>query len=158
MTNFVELTDNFVSILSDSKILTAKSGLDCPSLPASLSCDTRDRTKNPLAKIKDGSCGRRKTGEVCKSQKNVNRQRNHDCTVSGDRKGSFRPTLGPHSCSVSILSDLYVTLNACGYPLLTFFVFSFLGLPLCHVEVPRLGVQSELQLPAHTTATATPHP
>ena len=27
-----------------------------------------------------------------------------------------------------------------------------------HTEVPRLGVESELQLPAYTTATATPDP
>ena len=31
-----------------------------------------------------------------------------------------------------------------------------LGLHLQHMEVPRLGVQVELQLPAYTTATATP--
>ena len=31
----------------------------------------------------------------------------------------------------------------------------FFGLHLRHMEVPRLGVQSELQLPAYTTATAT---
>ena len=31
----------------------------------------------------------------------------------------------------------------------------FLGPHLQHMEVPRLGVQSELQLPAYTTATAT---
>jgi len=36
------------------------------------------------------------------------------------------------------------------------FFFSLLGLYLQHMEVPRLGVQSELQLPAYTTATATP--
>jgi len=29
----------------------------------------------------------------------------------------------------------------------------FLGLPLCHMEVPRLGVEMELQLPAYATAT-----
>ena len=34
------------------------------------------------------------------------------------------------------------------------FVFFFSGLQVQHVEVPRLGVQSELQLPASTTATA----
>ena len=35
-----------------------------------------------------------------------------------------------------------------------FFVFlSFLALHPQHKEVPRLGVQSELQLPAYTTAT-----
>ena len=37
------------------------------------------------------------------------------------------------------------------------FPFFFLfGLPLQHMEIPRLGVESELQLPAYTTATATP--
>ena len=38
------------------------------------------------------------------------------------------------------------------------FIFVFLGLHLRHMEVPRLGVQSELQLPAYTTAIATPGP
>ena len=36
-----------------------------------------------------------------------------------------------------------------------YFFWSFLGLHLRHVEVPRLGVESELQLPAYTTATVT---
>ena len=35
------------------------------------------------------------------------------------------------------------------------FVFLFLGLHLQHMEVPRLGVESELQLLAYTTAIAT---
>ena len=38
------------------------------------------------------------------------------------------------------------------------FVFCFLGPYSWHMEVPRLGVESELQLPAYTTATATPYP
>ena len=42
------------------------------------------------------------------------------------------------------------------------FIFSiiagFLGLHLWHMELPRLGVQLELQLPVYTTATATQHP
>ena len=37
-------------------------------------------------------------------------------------------------------------------------IFFFSGLHLQHMEVPRLGVESELQLPAYTTATATPDP
>jgi len=37
------------------------------------------------------------------------------------------------------------------------FIF-FLGLHLWHMEVPRLGVKLELQLPAYTTATATLDP
>ena len=35
------------------------------------------------------------------------------------------------------------------------FFLVFLGLHLQHMEVLRLGVKSELQLPAYTTATAT---
>ena len=37
----------------------------------------------------------------------------------------------------------------------SFFVFCFSGPYLQHTEVSRLGVKSELQLPAYTTATAT---
>ena len=40
-------------------------------------------------------------------------------------------------------------------PLLKSYFFFFLGLHLWHIEVPRLGVKSELQLPAYATATAT---
>ena len=40
----------------------------------------------------------------------------------------------------------------------TFTFFVFLGLHPRHVEVPRLGVELELQLPAFATATATPYP
>ena len=35
-----------------------------------------------------------------------------------------------------------------------FIYFCFLGLHVRHMGVPRLGVESELQLPAYTTATA----
>ena len=38
------------------------------------------------------------------------------------------------------------------------FFFFFLGLHLQNTEVPRRGVESELQPPAYTTATATPDP
>ena len=34
------------------------------------------------------------------------------------------------------------------------FIFCFLGLHLQHMKVPRVGVQSEIQQPAYTTATA----
>ena len=39
-----------------------------------------------------------------------------------------------------------------------FYFFVFLGLHARHMEVPRLGVKLELQLPAYTTATARPDP
>ena len=38
------------------------------------------------------------------------------------------------------------------------FIFFFLGPHLQHMEVPGLGVESELQLSAYTTAMATPDP
>ena len=40
--------------------------------------------------------------------------------------------------------------------LLSFLFSAFSGQHLQHMEVPRLGVQWELQLPAYDTATATP--
>ena len=40
--------------------------------------------------------------------------------------------------------------------LVCFFFLAFLGLLLWHMEVPRLGVELELQLAAYTTATETP--
>ena len=45
-----------------------------------------------------------------------------------------------------------VTIQLCAYLIYLFIVF--LGPHLQHMEVPRLGVKSELQLPADTTATA----
>ena len=42
-------------------------------------------------------------------------------------------------------------------PISFWFCFLFLGSYPWHVEVPRLGVESELLLLAYTTATATPH-
>ena len=40
----------------------------------------------------------------------------------------------------------------------SFVLFFFKQLHLRHMEVPGLGVESELQLPAYTTATAMPDP
>ena len=43
-------------------------------------------------------------------------------------------------------------------PLFYFLFFAFLGSNPQHMEVPRLGIKSELQLPAYTIATATQGP
>ena len=40
----------------------------------------------------------------------------------------------------------------------TYLIFFFLGLHLKHIEFPGLGVRSELQLQAYTTARKTPDP
>ena len=45
------------------------------------------------------------------------------------------------------------TAGPSGVSFLYLFIF-FLGLHPWHMEVPRLGLQSELQLPAYTAATA----
>ena len=45
--------------------------------------------------------------------------------------------------------------------IITFFFFLFRAIPTAyvqHIEVPRLGGESELQLPAYATATATQDP
>ena len=60
---------------------------------------------------------------------------------------SFFPTLNTDS-DFAQLSIIYIILFS------FFFSFCFLGLHLQHMDVSRLGVKSELQLPAYTTATA----
>ena len=47
-------------------------------------------------------------------------------------------------------------MHTLGQFLFFFFFLVFLALYLWHVEVPRLEIESELQLPAYTTATAIP--
>ena len=42
--------------------------------------------------------------------------------------------------------------------LFIYYYYYFLGPHLQHMEVPRLGIESELELPAYTTATAMPDP
>ena len=59
------------------------------------------------------------------------------------KQGRFRPGMLP--------STLNVLMRFC----FVLFYFSFLGPHPGHVEVPRLGVESELQLPATAIATAT---
>ena len=58
---------------------------------------------------------------------------------------------------VSYLQVLSKSIRVCG-TVLSYFCCSccccFLGPPLWHMEVPRLGVELELQLPAYTIATA----
>ena len=52
----------------------------------------------------------------------------------------------------------FVGFFSCVLGLFCLFVSVFLGLHLQHREVPRLGVESELQLRAYTTAPATLDP
>ena len=55
---------------------------------------------------------------------------------------------------ISALSAMFLWVYLNNLPF--FFVFlPFLGLLLQHMEIPRLGVESELLLPAYTAATAT---
>ena len=46
--------------------------------------------------------------------------------------------------------------SQCLWKVFSFLFFLLFRAALWHVEVPRLGVESELQLPAYTTATAVP--
>ena len=52
----------------------------------------------------------------------------------------------------------FLTCFQCLSFFLFFFLFVFLGPHLWYMEVPRLGVQLELQLPVYTTTTATQDP
>ena len=65
----------------------------------------------------------------------------------------FLNLFGIHPLPLKSTSISY--LDLCNYLL---FFFCFLGLPQWHMEVPRLGVKSKLQLLAYTTATITWEP
>ena len=76
-------------------------------------------------------------------------------------------TLKPYSTSSSLTLDVFLLPRGhseapiiMGFCFVFVFVlfFVFVGMHLWHMEVPRLGVKLELQLPAYTTATATPDP
>ena len=71
--------------------------------------------------------------------------------VSMNTCETMRPNLyySPSVCFYFFLGGRYFYL---------FIYFVFLGLHLRHMEVPRLGVESELQLPAYTTSTTTSDP
>ena len=59
--------------------------------------------------------------------------------------------------SLNIMSSSFIYVIVCVRISFLFF-FAFLGPHPRHREVPRLGVESELQLPAYTTAAARPDP
>ena len=61
-------------------------------------------------------------------------------------KNSVLDMTSHHFCCILLFIFIYL------------FILSFLGLYLQHTEVPRLGVNLELQLPTSTTATAMPDP
>ena len=58
----------------------------------------------------------------------------------------------------SIVEALTLHVTVFGDRAFDFFMFCFLGPHLQHMEVPSLGVESELQPPAYTTATAVSDP
>ena len=68
------------------------------------------------------------------------------------------PALMHQHVSGSTLSPFYRWRNWGPARMLLFVAFCFLGPHPQHMEFPRLGVLSELQLPAYTTATAMPDP
>ena len=60
----------------------------------------------------------------------------------------------PHISKPFLYFYFYLFFDFC----FVLFCFCFLGPHPRHMEVPRLGIQSELQLPAYTTAHAMPDP
>ena len=87
--------------------------------------------------------------------------------IQGTNANSFSSTWRPSagwSVFLSFLSPSFLasSLPAFLFPafppsFFSFFSLSFLGLHPRHMEVPRLGVWSELQLPAYATAIAMPY-
>ena len=70
------------------------------------------------------------------------------------------PNWPAQNCSIPPLFPFGIFFKEINFILFYFilFIFCFRGLHLRQMEVPRLGVKSELQLPAYTTGTATRDP
>ena len=66
--------------------------------------------------------------------------------------------LSPNDYAPNLPMELDKVLSLSLHHYFFFFVFVFLRPNLWHMEVPRLGIQSELQLLAYATATAMPDP
>ena len=64
---------------------------------------------------------------------------------------------GAYTCLLYSWSSFSVLWILISHPILFIFLI-YLGPHLWHMEAPRLGVKSEVQLPTYTTATATPDP
>ena len=86
-----------------------------------------------------------------------------------DRTLPFPPPTSPPKLPVSpfqikpisshkgkLIGKLFLTFWIIFFSFFLFSFFLFQGHTCEHMEVPRLGVKLELQLPAYTTATATP--
>ena len=69
--------------------------------------------------------------------------------------GQFSSSLKPYSSIFNSWQQLSQFKIHSVLSFFFFFCFCFLGPHLQHMEVPRLAVKSELQLPAYITATAT---
>ena len=106
--------------------------------------------------------------------KEICRGLDQDCIESIDQLGKnghinnievFQPKNTKNTISLFIFSPLSICQCSFQYTSLIHllsglsksisFCFFFLGLHPRHMEVPRLGVESEIQLPAYTTARAT---
>ena len=87
-----------------------------------------------------------------------NRGNSHDSTIQFNSENieplhfdlQFDLQFDPMSLYLSQLLEVTILQK-----FLFFFLFCFLRLKVQHMEVPRLGVESELQLSAYATATAT---
>ena len=77
----------------------------------------------------------------------------HSCSQEKTRQNSLLWSLHPGRDSRTLLRE---TAEFFSFFFFSFFAFCFLGPHSRHMEVPRLGVESELQPPAYTTATTRP--
>ena len=70
----------------------------------------------------------------------------------------YTGSLGSNSLSLTVRASFYLQMKGGPLSFFLLFCFCFLEPHPRHMEIPRLGVQLELQLPAYTTATATRDP
>ena len=70
----------------------------------------------------------------------------------------FKQTFLKHNYSQKVYPKVFISFMTISHTDIYMFIFCFLGLHPSHVEVPRLEVESELQVPAYAIATAAQDP
>ena len=74
-------------------------------------------------------------------------------------KSNYYPVPAPKlGLRIKTVTSVFSRIPFCYFHLFALFFFSFLWPHPRHMEVSRLGVEVELQLPAYVKATATPDP
>ena len=105
------------------------------------------------SEVSPGGATQGETGKMVRSDRGRIAKSERRLLVQGREPSKRETNIGEYLLCARSCVNFFMYLSS-----RLIFFFLFLGLHLLHMEVPRLGVESELQMPAYTAATATTDP